>query len=162
MVVDKPPAPEPVATPSPSVALPVSEAWASAQTGWVLPGDPPPDKRPTSEAAKPVARATASTNAAPVTVAPKALAKAEDTSFGVQVGIFAQPANVSNVMTQLQAQGLPVYSDPITMAGQPRTRVRVGPYSARDNAQRVATQITELGLPAVVVALPVAGAQPRR
>ncbi len=160
VVVDKPTAPEPIATPSPLVALPVSEAWASAQMGWVLPGDPPPDKRPTSEAAKPVASATTSTNAAPVAVAPKALAKAEATSFGVQVGIFAQPANVTNVLTQLQAQRLPVYSDPITMAGQPRTRVRVGPYSAREDAQRVATQITELGLPAVVVPVPVA--QPRR
>ena len=159
---EKPNASEPVATPSPLVPPPVSEAWASAQTGWVLPGDPPPDQRPASEAAKPLARANVAKSEAVVAVAPKAPAKAASTSFGVQVGIFAQPANVTNVMTQLKAQGLPVYSDPITMAGQPRTRVRVGPYSARDNAQRVAAQITDLGLPAVVVPLPASAAPPRR
>ena len=81
----------------------------------------------------------------------------------MQVGIFAQPANVANVLTQLKAQGLPVYTDAITLAGQPRTRVRVGPYTGRDEAQRVAGQIADVGLPAVVVPLPTPGAAaPRR
>ncbi len=117
-------------------SAPVSEALASAQAGWVLPGEPVPVARP-----------------APPTSAG---------AFGVQVGIFAQPANVAHVLIRLKAQGLPVYTDAITLAGQPRTRVRVGPYTGHAEAQRVAGRIADVGLPAVVVPLPAPGANTRR
>lgn len=140
-------------------AVPVSEAWASAQAGLVLPGEPVPVKAAPVAVAKPALKDTPKATVPAAKPAPPASAA----PFGVQVGIFAQPANVANVLTQLKAQGLPVYTDAITLAGQPRTRVRVGPYPGRDEAQRVAGQIAELGLPAVVVPLPTTGAAaPRR
>jgi len=77
------------------------------------------------------------------------------------VGIFAQPANVASAVSQLKEKGLPVYTDAITMGGQPRTRVRVGPFPQRADAVRAAEQITDLGLPAVVVPLRAASAPVR-
>jgi len=145
-------------------AAPVSEARASAQAGLVLPGEPVPVKAEPALVAKPavkeVPKPTAGVLRSPVE---KPVQAASASGFGVQVGIFAQPANVANVLTQLKAQGLPVYTDAITLVGQPRTRVRVGPYAGRDEAQRVAGQIADVGLPAVVVPLPTPGAAaPRR
>lgn len=131
---------------------PVSEARASARVGLVLPAEPAPPPVPV------VAVPAASPAVSPAPTAPKRLAPAA--GFGVQVGIFAQPANVANAIAQLKAQGLPVYTDPITMGGQPRTRVRVGPYGTREEAQRVARQIEDVGLPAVVVPLPAGGKRP--
>jgi DedD protein len=131
---------------------------ASAQAGLVLPGDPVPVKPAPVAVAKPTAKDVVKP---PVATLAKPAPVPVAGVFGVQVGIFAQPANVANVLTQLKGQGLPVYADAITMAGQPRTRVRVGPYGGaggREAAQRVAAQIAELGLPAVVVSLPAAAA----
>jgi len=151
-------APLPVPPPVPSASQgPVSESQASALAGLVLPGDPLP-VQPQAPAS---GKAPAKTSVKPDPKEPArqpALAKTvtgpESTPYGVQVGIFAQPANVANVLVQLKAQGMPVYTDPITLSGQPRTRVRVGPYAVREDAQRVAGQIADLGLPAVVVKVP--------
>lgn len=156
-VVEVAPA-EPVPVAVLAAAL-VSEARASAQAGLVLPGEPVPVKAAPVAVAKPALKDTPKATV----LAAKPTPPASAAPFGVQVGIFAQPANVANVLTQLRAQGLPVYTDAITLAGQPRTRVRVGPYTGRDEAQRVAVQIADAGLPAVVVPLPTPGAAaPRR
>lgn len=144
-------APEPP-VPAPPV-LSVSEAQASVQAGLVLPGDVPP-----APATKPVAAAppaSVSVRPAPLVLAGKKPAASGLPTFVVQVGIFAQPANVASAMAQLKAKGLPAYSDPITMAGQARTRVRVGPYRSREEAGLAAQAIASEGLPAVVVPLPV-------
>lgn len=159
-VVDAPPAGPVAVVP----AAPVSEAQASAQAGLVLPGEPLPVKAAPVVVAKPAGKEVPKSQASVpnVPVAKPTLAGSAG-GFGVQVGIFAQPANVANVLTQLKAQGLPVYTDAITLGGQPRTRVRVGPYTGRDEAQRVAGQIADAGLPAVVVPLTAPGATaPRR
>lgn len=147
-----PPAPA-APVPPPAVQRTVSESQASALAGLVLPGTPPPAQPPVPASGKAQAKTDPKAPALQPASA-KTVTGAESTPYGVQVGIFAQPANVANVLAQLKAQGMPVYTDPITLSGQPRTRVRVGPYAVREDAQRVAGQIADLGLPAVVVRVP--------
>jgi adhesin transport system outer membrane protein len=67
---------------------------------------------------------------------------------GVNVGLFALPANAERVRAQLEDVGLPVVSDPIKSARGPLTRVRVGPFEQREQAQVAAERVRALGLDA--------------
>lgn len=154
--------------------LPLSEARASADAGLVLAGDPipvPTPKAPViSESRGPRAASTAPLKQTkppaaaapevakvlpnPKTVKPKAVPASTNTAFAVQVGIFAQAANVASVKEQLQSMGLAVLTEVIKMGGETRTRVRVGPFESEVQALQTAKKITDVGLPAVLVRLP--------
>ena len=119
---------------------------------------PAPASVPAPTAGKTVV-ATGSAVAARVAEKPapsKATAATTHSTFVVQVGIFAQAANVASVKEQLQAMGLVVVAEAIKMGGEPRTRVRVGPFESEAQAQQTAKKITDVGLPAVLVRLPAA------
>ena len=129
---------------------------AGNPAGQVAAVSPKPDKRlvPKDIAKAPTPdRQTAPAPAPGSAPAPPA-GKTLEAPFGVQVGIFAQAANVANVRSQLLALSLPVYVEEIQMGGQPRTRVRVGPFDTEDQAKRTVKAISDVGLPAVLIRLP--------
>ncbi len=71
---------------------------------------------------------------------------------GVNVGMFAVPANAEQVQARLTKAGLPVLADPIESARGPLTRVRVGPFESREQAEAAARKVKAMGLEARVYA----------
>lgn len=69
---------------------------------------------------------------------------------GVNVGIFADPANAERAAARLRQAGLPVRSDPVESARGPLTRVRVGPFDTHEQAMAAAETVRNLGLEARV------------
>jgi cell division septation protein DedD len=70
--------------------------------------------------------------------------------FYINVGLFAEPSNGTKVYMQLEATGLPVFSDTVQSKKVPLTRVRVGPFSTRSQANAAVKKIRSLRLDAVV------------
>lgn len=68
----------------------------------------------------------------------------------INVGLYAKPDNASAAYRKLEKAGLPVFSDVVTKAREPQTRVRVGPYPTRAKANVAAKKIKTLKLDAVV------------
>jgi cell division septation protein DedD len=95
--------------------------------------------------AEPVAKA-----AAPIAVASKATPGALVHGFYINVGLYAVPRNANAAYAKLEKAGLPVFSDVITKARGPQTRVRVGPYPTRAKANAAVKTIKALRLDAVV------------
>ena len=122
---------------------------ASATVAATAPAAPKLSSKP-SDAASSVVAARGLDKPAP----PKATLAPGNTAYFVQVGIFAQAANVASVKEQLQAMGVAVVAEGIKMGGEPRTRVRAGPFETEAQAQQTAKKITGVGLPAVLVRLP--------
>ena len=65
-------------------------------------------------------------------------------AYSVQVGAFADAANVSRTKARIQALGLPAFTD--RMDG--KTRVRAGPFSDKAAAKKAELKLTAAGLPA--------------
>lgn len=70
--------------------------------------------------------------------------------FYINVGLFSVPDNANTAYRKLEKAGLPVFSDVITKAKGPQTRVRVGPYPTRAKANAATKKIKALKLDAVV------------
>lgn len=102
-----------------------------------------------STAATPAAPATAIPDIVPVR-APPAPAVPASGPYGINVGLFADPANGRRAFERLRQAGLAATLDQVSTAGGLRSRVRVGPFSDRAAADAAAQRIHALGLEAVV------------
>ena len=70
--------------------------------------------------------------------------------FGVNVGMFADPANAERARRRLADAGLPVMVDPVESARGTLTRVRVGPFEDEAAAAKAADTVRAVGLEARV------------
>lgn len=73
-------------------------------------------------------------------------------AHGINVGLFADPANAEKAHARLVEAGFPAILQPVEAAGGARTRVRVGPFASRAQADAAAARIRAMGLDAVVFA----------
>lgn len=96
----------------------------------------------------PVSRASPSPSQAPATSADAPRPRWQ--GHGVNVGIFADPANAERAAARLRQAGLPVRTDPVESARGPLTRVRVGPFDTPDQAEAAAETVRNVGLEARV------------
>jgi len=120
------PSPLPAATP-PASAAPV-------------PAPPPPAPQPSaSPEPAPVARSLSE---------PIAVAAAR--GYGINVGLFADPANARRALVRIRQAGVPARSDTLQLERGQRTRVRAGPFANRAQAEQAAARIKALGLDAQV------------
>lgn len=116
----------------------------------VLPDTPPPTAAPPAVAVTPTA-----SKAAPVPVVPPAVAAAKIKSgFVVQVGAFRDADNVKQLVEQMKAAGLPVFTDAIAVVGGNVTRVRVGPFADRAGADAARARVKLAGADGKVVPFP--------
>ncbi len=72
--------------------------------------------------------------------------------FYVQVGAFADPEKVKEIIGKLKSAQLPHYTEQVPVANGHATRIRVGPFSSREAAEKVRETIRGLGLNAAAVA----------
>jgi cell division septation protein DedD len=126
------PAPEPAATAAPPV--------------------PPPTPQNTAETPPVVAAPILAPR--PETKAPARQARADDVpqAHGINVGLFADPANAEKAHARLVEAGLPAILQTVDSPKGARTRVRVGPFASRAQADAAAARIRAMGLDAVVFA----------
>ena len=150
-------APAAASAPSPAPMEPVeAESAASAP--------PPPTPRPAPPAkadaradsavpSKGAAPATGSAAAAPEKGASRPAAA--EGRFVVQVGAFADNAQVRDLRARLDKLGLRKHYVQAADAkgGQRLNRVRLGPFPTRDEADRAAARLKEAGLPGQVFEL---------
>lgn len=127
-----PPAPEPAPVPAPPVVPPL----------------PPPPPSPPPSAARPEPPAEAPEPVAQSVSEPIALAAPR--GYGINVGLFASPANAQRTLARIRQAGLPARSDTLQLERGQRTRVRAGPFASRAEADQVADRIRALGLEAQV------------
>ncbi len=119
-------------------------------------GEPvaPTPATPEPEAPAPVA-ATPAPAAAPLP------ASTAGGRYVVNVGSFSNLANARALADKLRAQGLPITSETVDVAGKPAMRLRVGPYAERTVAEAARLRVEGVtGGSAPVIALD-AGAAPR-
>ena len=64
--------------------------------------------------------------------------------YAVQVGAFADAANINRIKSRIQSLGLPAYTDKLGST----TRVRAGPFKDRSTAEKAAAKLAAAGLPA--------------
>lgn len=112
-----------------------------------------PDK-PVSES-PPTAKAAVTSTAAPVETASAAPAAVPvKAGFVIQVGAFRDADNVKQLVDQMKAAKLPVFTDSIAVVSGKVTRVRVGPYADRSRADAALAQVKLAGADGKVVAFP--------
>jgi DedD protein len=78
--------------------------------------------------------------AKPAPAAPKPSPKPSATQYIFQVGVFANPANVT---ATLKTAKVPYYTEP---ARNRLTRVRAGPFPSKEAAEKALGQLKKLGL----------------
>jgi DedD protein len=74
-------------------------------------------------------------------------------SFAVQIGAFSNADKVKEVRDRLQAAGLKPYTENLSTAQGPRTRVRVGPFATHEAAEAAREKVKGLGYDGSVVTL---------
>lgn len=139
-----PPEPAPFTPPEPApvtVTQPILPALSSS-------AEVAPPAEPVSVAALPAAAPRAPARVAaskePVAAAPQA--------HGINVGLFADPANADKAHARLVEAGFPAILQKVESPKGERTRVRVGPFASRALADEAAGRIRAMGLDAVVFA----------
>jgi cell division septation protein DedD len=150
VVVSPPPPAEPAPAPEPApviVSPPVLPAPEPEPAVVSAPPVPPPTEPPA--AASPV---PASAPAPAKVPAPKARADDVPQAHGINVGLFADPANAEKAHARLIEAGLPAILQTVDSPKGARTRVRVGPFAGRAQADEAAARIRAMGLDAVVFA----------
>lgn len=108
-----------------------------------LPAQAPLEPRAPSPLAarkEPVAAAPAAKPRQPATTAPAG-------HYTVQVGVFADQANVARLKARIAALGLQSYTEQTGHA----TRLRVGSFPSRDDAERAAAKLQKADIPAKVI-----------
>lgn len=71
--------------------------------------------------------------------------------WGVQVGVFANPASVSNLASQISRQfAQPVFAGSVIANGQPAYRVVVGHYATQNEAQIMQSRLAAAGFNGLV------------
>ena len=78
------------------------------------------------------------------------IAQAAARGYGINVGLFADPANAQRTLARIRQAGLPARSDTVSLERGNRTRVRAGPFASRAEADQAARRIRALGLEAQV------------
>lgn len=124
--------------PAPASAPPAT-ATATAEAAVPPPPAPAPQAAPADDLPEPVAQSVSE---------PIAVAAAQ--GHGINIGLFADPANAQRTLARVRQAGLPARSDTVLLERGPRTRVRAGPFATRAEADRAAARIRALGLEAQV------------
>ena len=141
-VVVAEPAPLPSPAPSPATAdSPTPASTAVDTVADVAPSAPPipstvPDPDPDPD---PVAQSVSEPIAVPAA-----------RGYGINVGLFADPANARRALVRIRQAGVPARSDTLQLERGQRTRVRAGPFANRAQAEQAAARIKALGLDAQV------------
>ncbi len=141
-VVVTEPAPLPSPAPSPATAdSPTPASTAVDTVADVAPSAPPipstvPDPDPDPES---VAQSVSEPIAVPAA-----------RGYGINVGLFADPANARRALVRIRQAGVPARSDTLQLERGQRTRVRAGPFANRAQAEQAAARIKALGLDAQV------------
>lgn len=154
--------PEPVEPVAEAPATTPAQAPAAAAPAPVVPKEPAPARAASAPTAPKTAAAVPKT--APPAPPPAAAAPAQAAAsrpaaaegrFVVQVGAFAEAAQVRELRARLDKLGLrPHYVQAIEAKGGQRVnRVRLGPYAKRDEAERAAGRLKDAGLPGQVLEL---------
>ena len=73
-----------------------------------------------------------------------------DEQFAVQLGAFADQANVRKVRERIKAEGYNSYIEPLQTAQGIKTRVRAGPFTGREAASIARDKLKQAGLAGVV------------
>jgi cell division protein FtsN len=155
------PAVQPVAVslPPPAEPAPVPEPAPVIVSPPVLPApeptavSAPPLPSPPPQPAEPPTVVPPAPAPAPAKVpAPKARADDAPQAHGINVGLFADPANAEKAHARLIEAGLPAILQTVDSPKGARTRVRVGPFAGRAQAEEAAARIRAMGLDAVVFA----------
>lgn len=151
-------APGPQAVPAP--AEPVAEASAPVPAPVMTPAPvATKESAPARVASAPAAPKTTAAVPPPPAAAPAQAAAsrpaAAEGRFVVQVGAFAEAAQVRELRARLDKLGLRKhYVQAIEAKGGQRVnRVRLGPYATREEAERAAGRVKDAGLPGQVLEL---------
>lgn len=129
----------PVATPAPSPEpKPVAAAVAPDARPPALSAVSEPEPRPEPEP-EPAAQSVSE---------PIAVVAAR--GYGINVGLFADPANAQRALVRIRQAGVQARSDTLALERGTRTRVRAGPFESRAQAEQAARRIRALGLDAQV------------
>lgn len=154
----------PVAPPAP--AAPAAEPEPVAAAAALPPAAPPPEPEPAPVIVTPPSLPASPSPAAQVPPAeptqvavskaappktPVAMAAAPQ-AHGINVGLFADPANADKAHARLVEAGFPAILQKVESPKGEFTRVRVGPFASRAKADEAAARIRALGLDAVVFA----------
>lgn len=108
---------------------------------------------PAKQAVKPVAEP----KPAPVVAKTPAPAATKPVNSGwvVQVGTYSNAANATRLERKLRAEGQPVLTERITLAGGKAVRLRVGPFADRTAALKAQERIQkDVGVKGVVLSYP--------
>ena len=70
----------------------------------------------------------------------------------LQVGAFANPANVKQLQSKLGELSIPVFTEPLDTPDGRKTRVRAGPFGGREAAERALDKMKRIGVGGVVAA----------
>lgn len=144
--VELPPLAEPLPAPEPAPAIASPRVPSAPEpTVAVTPSAPSPTEPAVVTAPKP--------KPSPVKVAAvREPAAAVPQAHGINVGLFADPANAEKAHARLIEAGLPAILQKVDSPKGERTRVRVGPFAGRAQADEAAARIRAMGLDAVVFA----------
>ncbi len=145
---------EPLATPSVVVAEPAPlPSPAPSFAPFPATADSPTPASTAVDTVADVAPPTPSTVPDPEPVAQSVsepIAVAAARGYGINVGLFADPANARRALVRIRQAGVPARSDTLQLERGPRTRVRAGPFANRAQAEQAAARIKALGLDAQV------------
>lgn len=139
VVVVAEPAPLPSPAPSPAPSSATAEPPTPAPTAVDTVADVAPPTPSTVPDPEPVAQSVSEPIAVPAA-----------RGYGINVGLFADPANAQRALVRIRQAGVPARSDTLQLERGPRTRVRAGPFANRAQAEQAAARIKALGLDAQV------------
>jgi len=148
--------PEPAREPAPVIVSPPVVA-ALEPAAPPTPSTPPEPVAPIlredpSPRAEPPIAGEAVQAAPAKTRPPREAPAAAQQAHGINVGLFADPANAEKAHARLVEAGFPAILQKVESPRGERTRVRVGPFAGRAQADEAAARIRAMGLDAVVFA----------
>lgn len=132
---------------TPAAVLPVGSAAVPLMAS--APDEPDAKPEAVSDVAAQAVPPVVSQPVDPVTSG-DAVRTPQERGYGINVGLFADPANAQRAYQALLDEGLPATLQVVSSARGNRTRVRAGPFSTREGADAAAQRIRQLGLEAVV------------
>lgn len=104
---------------------------------------PAPDKAADPSSSQPVAAAPPKT----LEQADKIAVKTKSGGFTIQIGVFADKANVKRLETRIAAMGMKAHTEQVGEA----TRIRVGSFDTKAEADKVAISFAAAGIPSKVI-----------
>jgi DedD protein len=140
LVLDKEPPPAGplnIQMPSGAEAMPAAPEPASAAET----ADQPAEK-PEVDMASPASAAQESDKTPSVSTGP-AKPNSQAGDYAVQVGAFADAANINRTKSRIKSLGFPAYTDKLGNT----TRVRAGPFKDKATAEKAAAKLAAAGLP---------------